>query len=74
MALVFINLLGCATINKGLKSLVGRSEPAPVEKKASKIARFSEEANVPYDGKNRKYQRMTREKFEELTALNTNER
>ncbi len=71
MFLVASSLLtGCATINKGLKSLVGRSEPPVAEKKSSKVSKFSEDPTVAYQGKNKNYQRMTREKFENDAQVN----
>lgn len=62
--------IGCSTINKGLKSLVGRSEAPVAEKKTSKVSRFSEDPTVAYQGKNKNYQRMTREKFENDAQVN----
>lgn len=63
-------LAGCATINKGLKSLVGRTESEPAQKKTAKVTRFSEDQNAPVPGAPRSWQRMTKDRFEREAQVN----
>lgn len=71
--LFLITQSGCASFGRTLKSLVGgssSSEASAERKSSSKMVRFSEEKNVPYYGKERNYQRMTREQFENQSFIN----
>ncbi len=71
--LMSLNVLGCAGIGKSLKALVGGGSPSSTadnsSDKKSKQTKFSDSTAVPYNGKNRNYQRMTRERFEDEAML-----
>ena len=73
LALVVVALGGCGSIGKKLKALVGGgSDDEVVAKPAPKQMKYSDAQSAPYDQKNRHYQRMTREKFEQDARLNDN--
>lgn len=75
LALIFcfcLTLVACGSFGKKLKSFVGgkSSEDSPPPR--PRVVKFSENKSIAYNDKNRNYQRMTRERFEQESRVNEN--
>lgn len=62
---------GCAGLNKKLKSLLGSSSGTEYAESPVSTPRFSESENMPH-ANDRKYRRMTRDRFEEEAEVAPN--
>lgn len=67
-----LSLAACGSFGKKLKSFVGGKSSDDAPPPRSRVVKFSENKSVVYNDKNRNYQRMTRERFEQESRVNEN--